>query len=81
MHGGSADCAAYYQRFAKLPHLINFGVSTFVMAIRGQTWNVNARKRLIEKNLDEGALGVSHSLEYQPTPFEEVLEYAKLAKK
>jgi len=38
-------------------------------------------KRQIEKNLDEGALGVSHSLEYQPAPYAEMLEYAKLAKK
>jgi N-acyl-D-aspartate/D-glutamate deacylase len=81
MHGGSSECGSYYQRFAKMPHLINFGVSTFVMAIRGQAGNVAARKRLIEKNLDEGALGVSHSLEYQPTAYDEVLEYAKLAKK
>src|SRR5689334_10529009 len=56
MHGGSADCGAYYQQFAKLPHLINFGVSTFVMVIRGQAGNIETRKRLIEKNLDEGAL-------------------------
>ena len=35
----------------------------------------------MEKNLDEGALAVSHSIEYQPTPYAEVLEYAKLAKK
>ena len=81
MHGGSPDCGAYYQRFSRLPHLINFGVSTFVMMIRGQAGNISARKALIEKNLDEGALGVSHSLEYQPTPYAEVLEYAKLAKK
>lgn len=81
MHGGSADCGSYYQRFAKLPHLVNFGVSTFVMVIRGQAGGIAGRKRLIEKNLDEGALGVSHSLEYQPTPYDEVLEYAKLAKK
>jgi len=81
MHGGSADCGNYYQRFSKLPHLINFGVSTFVMVIRGEAGSLEGRKRLIEKNLDEGALGVSHSLEYQPTPYEEVLEYAKLAKK
>jgi len=40
-----------------VPHLINFGVSTFVMAIRGQAGNIGTRKRLIEKNLDEGALG------------------------
>ena len=38
-------------------------------------------KRVIEKNLDDGALGVSHSLEYQPAPYAELLDYAKLAKK
>lgn len=77
MHGGSADCGAYYRRFGNLPHLINYGVSTFVMAIRARSGG----KRVIEKNLDEGALGVSHSLEYQPAPYTELLEYAKLAKK
>jgi len=81
MHGGSATAGAYYQRFSRLQHSINFGLSTFVMVIRGQTGNVAERKRLIEKNLDEGALGVSHSLEYQPTPYDELLEYAKLARK
>jgi N-acyl-D-aspartate/D-glutamate deacylase len=81
MHGGSADCAAYYQKLGALPHLINFGVSTFVMVIRNRAGSLAARQKQIEKNLDEGALGVSHSLEYQPTPYEEVLEYAKLAKK
>lgn len=77
MHGGSADCGAYYSRFANLPHSVNYGVSTFVMAIRARAGG----KRLIEKNLEEGALGVSHSLEYQPTPYAELLEYARLARK
>ena len=81
MHGGSDDCAAYYQRFGRMPHLINYGVSTFVMVIRQRSGNVAARIQQIEKNLDDGALGVSHSLEYQPAPYAEVLEYAKLAKK
>src|SRR4029078_5373217 len=81
MHGGSPDCDAYYNRFARLPHSINFGVSTFVMQVRGLAGNIAARKRLVEQNLEEGALGVSHSLEYQPTPYEEGLEYAKLARK
>ena len=81
MHGGSPESGNYYRRFARMPHLVNYGVSTFVMALRGRGSNVATRKRLIEQNLDEGALGVSHSLEYQPTPYEEVLEYAKLAKK
>jgi N-acyl-D-aspartate/D-glutamate deacylase len=81
MHGGSANCGEYYRTFSKRPHLINFGVSTFVMAIRARTGSVETRKRQIEDNLEQGALGVSHSLEYQPTPYGEVLEYAKLAKK
>jgi len=77
MHGGSADCGAYYRHFSRQPHAINFGVSTFVMAIRARA----GARRAIEKNLDEGALGVSHSFEYQPAPYAEILEYAKLATK
>ncbi len=81
MHGGSADCGAYYQQFESRPHLINYGVSTFVMVIRNRAGTRAARLRQVEKNLDDGALGVSHSLEYQPAPFAEVLEYARLAKR
>lgn len=81
MHGGSSDSGSYYKRFSALPHLVNFGVSTFVMAIRSRAGGLASSKLLIEKNLDEGALGVSHSIEYQPAPFAELLEYAKLAKK
>lgn len=77
MHGGSVDCGSYYRRFSRLPHAINFGVSTFVMGIRARSGG----PRQIEKNLEEGALGVSHSLEYQPAPYAEMLAYAKLAKK
>ncbi len=81
MHGGSPDCNSYYAKFGAMPHYINFGVSSFVMQIRYRTGNLAERKRQVEKCLKEGALGVSHSIEYQPTPFEETLEYAKLAKK
>jgi N-acyl-D-aspartate/D-glutamate deacylase len=81
MHGGSPDCGSYYKRFAALPHVVNFGVSTFVMQIRARAGGIASSKLLIEKNLDEGALGVSHSIEYQPAPYAELLEYAKLAKK
>jgi N-acyl-D-aspartate/D-glutamate deacylase len=51
------------------------------MAIRSRAGGLASSKLLIEKNLDEGALGVSHSIEYQPASFAELLEYAKLAKK
>jgi hypothetical protein len=66
MHGGSADCAAYFKQLGTRPHAINYGVSTFVMTIRSRTKTVAERLRQVERNLDEGALGVSHSLEYSP---------------
>ena len=81
MHGGSADCDSYYQKFGGRQHLINYGVSTFVMVIRNRSGGLANSRRQIEKSLDDGALGVSHSLEYQPAPYAEVLEYARLAKK
>lgn len=81
MHGGSGDCAAYYKMFAAMPHVVNYGVSTAVMRIRNATNSLSERKRKVEQCLEEGALGVSHSIEYQPTPYEEVLVYARLAKK
>jgi len=80
MHGGSSDAGRYYREFESLPHRINFGVSTAVMFISYKTKDINQKKKLIEKCLDEGALGISHSLEYMPLPYNEVLEYAKLAK-
>ncbi len=81
MHGGSSTCAAYYKTFDALPHAINYGVSTAVMQVRYSTSDARERIRKVETCLEEGALGVSHSIEYQPTPYPEVLTYAKLAKK
>ena len=81
MHGGSEKCGWYYDYFGKQPHYINYGVSVFVMRIRLAYNSLSERRKQVEKNLDEGALAVSHSIEYQPTPYAEVLEYARLAKK
>jgi N-acyl-D-aspartate/D-glutamate deacylase len=81
MHGGAADTAEYYRRLGARPHAINWGVSTFVMTIRSRTGLRFERMRQVERCLEEGALGVSHSPEYQPAPFDELLEYARLAKK
>lgn len=81
MHGGTADAAAFYRGQAALPHAINYGASTFVMAIRTRFSDLAERRRQVERNLDEGSLGVSHSLEYQPAPFAELLEYARLARR
>jgi N-acyl-D-aspartate/D-glutamate deacylase len=81
MHGGSPDCAGYYAQAARFPHAINYGVSTFVMGIRYRIRDTQERLRAVERNLDCGALGVSHSIEYQPAPYAELLAYAKLARR
>jgi N-acyl-D-aspartate/D-glutamate deacylase len=81
MHGGSPATADYYKTFGFLAHYINYGVSTSVMRIRYATSNLVERKKMVERCLEQGALGVSHSIEYQPTPYEETLEYARLARK
>ena len=81
LHGGSSACAEFYTQSARLAHLTNYGVSTFVMRIRGTVASLPERLRTVERNLAEGALGVSHSLEYQPAPFGELLQYARLARR
>lgn len=81
MHGGTDQVDSFYSRFEELPHFTHYGVSTKVMRIRARHAEVQDRLRQVEECLDDGALGVSHSLEYQPTPWEELVEYARLAKK
>jgi N-acyl-D-aspartate/D-glutamate deacylase len=81
MHGGAAYPKSFHQKFDPLPHYVNFGVGVFVMILRLRFGNVAQRMQYTEKGLEEGALGVCHSIEYQPTPYEELLGYAKLAKK
>lgn len=81
MHGGAADVAQYYKYFGAIPHYVNYGVGVFVMVIRNRTPSLSTRLKLTEKGLEEGGLGVCHSIEYQPTPYSELLQYAKLAKK
>jgi N-acyl-D-aspartate/D-glutamate deacylase len=78
-HGGSADVKAYYETFSALPHVTNHGVSSKVMRIRRRTRSPRRRLRLTERCLEQGALAVSHSIEYQPTPFPELLRYGALA--
>ncbi len=80
MHGGAAYVQEFFNHFGKLPHYVNYGVSTFVMVLRGK--GHPATLKAIEKSLEEGALGVAHSIEYQPaTQYSECLDYAKIAKK
>ncbi len=81
MHGGSDESGQFYKLFGTKPHYTNYGVSTMVMTIRNKYPSIAVRLKKVEQNLDEGALGVSHSIEYQPTEYSELLAYAKLAAK
>lgn len=81
MHGGAEDPRLFHHHFDKVPHYVNYGVNTFVMKIIYGTNNLNMRYKKVEKTLLEGSLGVAHSIEYLPTPYNEVKEYAKLAVK
>ncbi len=82
MHGGDEFPKEYYNYFEKEPHYVNYGIGVFVMRLRNMYGNdLNKCYQMVEKGLKEGALGVCHSLEYQPTPYEELAVYAKLAKK
>ncbi|MGD1841743.1 MAG: amidohydrolase family protein [Thermonemataceae bacterium] len=79
MHGCMADTQGWHQYFGARPHYVNYGGGVFVMLVRFQQNTLAGRFRQVEKCLDEGALGVCHSIEYQPTPYSEMLGYAKLA--
>ena len=82
MHGGHHSATEFYRSFGKQEHYVNYGVSTKIMNIRRfHTKELPKLLKVIEDNLQAGALGVSHSVEYQPVPYQELEEYAKLAVK
>src|SRR5690606_40608397 len=82
MHGGAPDAGTFHRHFGALPHLVNYGVSTKVMTLRNTVPSPAERLRRIERSLDAGALGVSHSLEYQrQTTYDELVAYARLARR
>ncbi|MCB0476513.1 MAG: amidohydrolase family protein [Crocinitomicaceae bacterium] len=81
LHGGHHKASYYYSFMERRPHYINYGVSTKVMNVRRSYGSITSRIAAVERNLKEGAIAVSHSIEYQPTPFSELLEYGKVAKK
>ena len=81
MHGGAMFPRKFHQYFDRVPHYTNYGVSIFVMRLRLR-YPLSKRYYYVEQGLEQGALAVAHSMEYQPdTSYAEVLQYAKLAKK
>jgi len=82
MHGGAEFPKKFHDYFDKLPHLVNYGVSVFVMRLRLMYASLAKRYELAEQGLKDGALAMAHSPEYQPdTTYEELKQYAKIAKK
>jgi N-acyl-D-aspartate/D-glutamate deacylase len=79
LHGGAAQVGAWYDRFDGHDHRTNYGVSTKVMRIRKQRKKNGRRRLAIRSCLEQGALALSHSIEYQPTRFGELVRYGRLA--
>lgn len=80
MHGGATDANEFYDYFDAQPHVVNYGVSTKVMNIRHAAPSRIQQMKMIRKSLQGGALGVSHSIEYQSnTTWDELLDYARIA--
>ncbi len=80
LHGGTGNARWYYAALAQRRQLVNYGASTKLMLIRGRHYSLSGRVREARACLEAGALAVSHSIEYQPTPFEELVAYAQLAR-
>ncbi|MCS6796851.1 MAG: nitrate reductase, partial [Raineya sp.] len=82
MHGGAEFPKKFHDYFDKLPHRVNYGVSVFVMRLRLKYASLAQRYQMAEKGLQEGALAMAHSPEYQPdTSYEELKKYGEIAKK
>ncbi len=79
LHGGTADVAEYYARLAPRPHWTHYGVSTKLMQIGERTADPRRRLAIAERCLAEGALALSHSVEYQPWPLAALVALGRLA--
>lgn len=91
MHGGTEDAATWYPNWERNGVLTNFGASSFVTRHRwpivGQDINAEVTdeedlKRLVNdvrKNIENGALGISFSMEYIPGVKHELKPLLELA--
>jgi N-acyl-D-aspartate/D-glutamate deacylase len=90
MHGGATNPKVWLAHYEREHPPVHFGASFFVMQARGSlgigrysaasSAQIEKLKEMAEKALNEGALGISFSLEYAPgTDSNEVLALAKLA--
>jgi N-acyl-D-aspartate/D-glutamate deacylase len=92
MHGGTINPAIWYDHYERDKPPVNFGASFFSMQARNQfklsrydkasPAQIAKMKKQAEKALNDGALGISFSLEYAPgTSSAEVLALMEVAKK
>lgn len=90
MHGGTTNPKVWLAHYEREHPPVHFGASFFVMQARNSLGigrysaatpaQIEKLKEMAEKALNEGALGISFSLEYAPgTDSNEVLALAKLA--
>ena len=92
MHGGTSNPRAWYANYERQHEPLNFGASFFYTEARNQfnltryqSANKTEIRKLLamaERAIEEGALGISFSLEYVPgITSEEILPQMRLAKK
>jgi N-acyl-D-aspartate/D-glutamate deacylase len=90
MHGGTTNPKVWLAHYEREHPPVHFGASFFVMQARNSLGigrysaatpaQIEKLKEMAEKALNEGALGISFSLEYAPgTDSNEVLALAKIA--
>lgn len=90
MHGGTTNPKVWLAHYERDKPPVHFGASFFVMQARNTlkigrydaatSAQIEKLKEMAEKALNDGALGISFSLEYAPgTNAEEVLALAELA--
>ena len=90
MHGGATNPKVWLAHYEREKPPVHFGASFFVMQARNSLGigrysaatpaQIEKLKQMAEKALNEGALGISFSLEYAPgTDANEVLALAELA--
>jgi len=90
MHGGATNPKVWLDHYEREHPPVHFGASFFVMQARGSLGigrysaatpaQIGKLKEMAEKALNNGALGISFSLEYAPgTDSNEVLALARIA--
>ena len=93
MHGGTTNAGSWYAAKKRQGQILNYGASSFIMTMRQKyvggsvdavlkkSSQINGLANDVRRNIKDGALGVSFSLEYAPgIQKNEIIPLMKIAK-